>query len=225
MRQPTVGRSQRRTRQQRLLRTGIGVVVIVVLAALIANLVGGGKKKAGPGATPLAKVAFVATMAGETNAKVKPSPSAVQAQGGQIVTLLNDWYQRAFVDPKQYGDGTFPEIAKHFTADARVSFTKDLATLTIGDARTEVDRLDPTLQTAKVTVYFNNATPMFAIAAVHFAANATLKQSGAYPLKIDQTVTYNFERTPQGWVVTYYTAKQTQKSVVPPSPSATPSAS
>jgi hypothetical protein len=145
----------------------------------------------------------------------------VTAEGKQIVSLLNDWYEQAFVNTDKFGDGSFPDIAKSFTAGARTSFTKDLTTLTIGNARTEVKRVDPTTQTAKVTVYFNNGRPTYAIALVHFVASATMRQSDAYPLRIDQTVTYNFSRTAQGWVVTYYTAKQTQNSVVPsPSPSA-----
>ena len=191
-----------------------------MLAALIANLAGG-KKKTGTTPPPgVAQVAFVASVKGATNTKSAPS-GAVTTEGQQIVSMLNGWYEQAFVDTDKFGDGSFPDIVKSFTAGARTSFKKDLATLTIGDARTEVKRVDPTTQTAKVTVYFNNGKPTYAIAAVHFVANATMKQSGAYPLKIDQTVTYNFSKTAQGWVVTYYTAKQTQNSVVPsPSPSA-----
>jgi FlaG/FlaF family flagellin (archaellin) len=221
MRQPTFTR--RRTRQQRLLRTGIGVVVIVVLAALIANLAGGGKKKSNALPPGVAQVAFVATVKGETDAK-PASKGAVTTQGTEIVTMLNDWYEQAFVDPDKYGDGTFPDITKHFTDAARTSFAKDLATLTIGDARKEVKRVDPLTQTAKVTVYFSKGKPTYAIAAVHFAARATMKQSSAYPLKIDQFVTYDFQKTTQGWVVTYYLANQAQNSIVPsPSPSASSS--
>jgi hypothetical protein len=222
MRQPTVGRSSRRTRQQRLLRTGIGVVVIVVLAALIANLVGN-KKKGGLSEPGVAQVSFHATIKGENDAPTKPSTGATRTEADKIVTMLNEWYQRSFVDPKLYGDGTFPEITQNFTADAKAAFAKDVATLTIGDARQEVDRVEPSTETALVTVFFDKRAPKFAVAKVHFVATATLKQSGSYPLKIDQTVTFNFQSSPKGWVVTYYTANQTQKSVVPASPS--PSAS
>jgi hypothetical protein len=165
-------------------------------------------------------VAFVASIKGATNAKSAPS-KAVTVEGQQIVTMLNDWYEQAFVNTDKFGDGTFPDIAKHFTAAARTKFDTDHETLTIGRARTEVKRVDPTTQTAKVTVYFNNGRPTYAIAAVHFAASATMKQSGAYPLKIDQTATYTFQKTTQGWVVSYYSGNQTQNSIVPsPSPSA-----
>lgn len=219
MRQPTF--SRRRTRQQRLLRTGIGVVVIVVVAALIANLAGGKKKKGAP-EPGVATVAFTATYTGAANTKSRPAPNTVQAQGTKIVSMLNNWYQEAFVNTKDFGDGTFPDIQKSFAPAARTKFETDKATLTIGDARTEVKRVDPTTQTAKVTVYFDKGKATIAIAAVHFVATATMNQSGAYPLTIDQTVTYTFTNTAQGWVVSYYSGKQTQKSVVP-SPSATAS--
>ena len=195
-----------------------------MLAALIANLAGG-KKKSGANPPPgVAKVAFVVAVKGETDAKKPPPIGSVKKESDQIVSMLNDWYEQAFVDTSKFGDGTFPDIATHFVAAASTSFSKDLATLTIGDARTEVKRVDPTTQSVKVTVYFGNGKPTYAIAAVHFTANATMKQSGAYPLTIDQLVTYDFQKTAQGWVVTYYSAKQTQHSVVPsPSASATSS--
>jgi len=218
MRQPTF--SRRRTRQQRLLRTGIGVVVIVVVAALIANLAGGKKK----GNTPppgVAQVKFVASVKSASDAKGLPSKGAPNAEASKIVSMLNDWYEQSFVDTSRFGDGTFPDIAKSFTSDARASFTTYLSTLTIGDARTDVKHVDPSTQTAIVTVYFSNRNPTYAIAAVHFVASATMKNSGAYPLKIDQTVTYDFTKTGQGWVVSYYSAKQSQNSIVPaPSASA-----
>jgi FlaG/FlaF family flagellin (archaellin) len=193
----------------------------VVLAALIANLAGGGKKKSGSTPPPgVAQVAFVASVKGATNAKSAPSKAAVTSESNQIVRMLNDWYEQAFVNTDKFGDGAFPDIAKSFTGAAGTSFKKDLGMLTIGDARTEVKRVDPSTQTAKVTVYFNSGRPTYAIAAVHFAAHATMKQSSAYPLKIDQVVTYSFQKTAQGWVVTYYSGNQTQNSIVPsPSPS------
>jgi len=219
MRQPTF--SRRKTRQQRLLRTGIGVVVVVVVAALIANLAGG-KKKSNTPPPGVAQVKFVASVKGASDGKTLPAKSVVNAEAGKVVSMLNDWYEQAFVDTDRFGSGTFTDIAKNFTSTARAKFAQDLNTLTIGEARTEVKHVDPTTQTAIVTVYFSNGKPTYAIAAVRFVANATMKSSNAYPLKIDQSVTYDFQKTGQGWVVSYYSAKQSQHSVVP-SPSASAS--
>jgi hypothetical protein len=218
MRQPTVPR--RKTRQQRLLRTGIGVVVIIVVAALIASLAGGKKKGAPP--PGVAQVKFVATVKSATNSVKAIPPAAARVEADTIVSMLNDWYEQAFVDTSKFGDGTFGDIAKNFSSPARAQFAKDLSTLTIGDARTEVKHVDPSTQTVLVTIYYSGDKPTYAIAAVHFVATATMKKSGAYPLKIDQSVTYDFQKTGSGWVVSYYSANQKQNSVVP-SPSATAS--
>ena len=193
-----------------------------MLAAVIANLVGGGKKKTNTPPPGVAQVSFTASLKGATNAKSPPPKNAVNAEGRTIVSMLTDWYEEAFVDTSRFGDGTFGDIAKNFTEPAKSQFTKNLDTLTIGPARTEVKRVDPSTQTVTVTVYFNNGKPTYAIAQVHFTASATMKKSGSFPLKIDQSVTYDFQKQGSGWVVSYYAAKQTQNSVIP-SPSATAS--
>lgn len=219
MRQPTF--SRRKTRQQRLLRTGIGVVVIVVLAALIANFAGGKKKTNSP-PPGVAQVKFVASAKGASDAQSLPPKSAVNAEADKVVSMLTDWYEQAFVDTTKFGNGTFPDIAKNFTSAARTKFAQDLNSLTIGEARTEVKRVEPSTQIVNLTVYFSKGKPTYAIAAVHFVADATMKRSGSPPLKIDQAVTYDFQKTGQGWVVSYYSAKQSQRSIVP-SPSTTAS--
>ena len=196
------------------------MVVIVILAAVIANLAGGKKKSSTP-PPGVAQVQFVATVKSNSDAKT-PTKSAVNAEADKIVSMLNDWYEQAFVDTSRFGNGTFGDIAKSFSDPAKTQFTKDLLTLTIGEARTDVKRVDPSTQTALITVYFSNGKPTYAIAAVHFVASATMKKSGAYPLKIDQSVTYDFQKTGQGWIVSYYSAKQSQTSIVP-SPSASAS--
>src|SRR5947207_7813482 len=113
MRQPTF--SRRKTRQQRLLRTGIGVVVVVVVAALIANLAGG-KKKSNTPPPGVAQVNFVASSKGASDGKALPTRSAIAPEADKIVSMLNDWYEQAFVDTTRFGDGTFPDIAKTFSA-------------------------------------------------------------------------------------------------------------
>lgn len=216
MRQPTFSRSsRRRVRQQRLLRTGIGFVALVAIIALVGKCAGGDKPP-----EEIARVAFVATARAESDGK-SPGAATVKAESDAIVAMLNDWYQRAFVDPRLFGDGTFTSVASHFTAEARASFTKDIKSLTIGDAREEVERVRPQVATADVTVFFEaGATPRFAVAAVTFKAKGTMKNDDAYPIQIAQQATLHLQKSGGTWLVTYYTAGQTQDSIVPaPSPS------
>lgn len=221
MREPMI-RSGRLSRQQRLLRTGIGVVGVVAVAALIANALSGGDSSGPDGEPAVAKVAFAHTTKTTTDAG-KPKTAAAKAEADAIVKILNDWYQRGFVDPRLYGDGTFGEIAAHFAKDAKVSFTKDVASLTIGDARTLVARVDPTKAAAGITIFFAKGTkPTFAVAEVVFDATATQKQSGQPNITIKQRGTYHLEKTGNAWKVVYYTATSSEKPVEP-TPSGSPS--
>lgn len=220
MREPMI-RSGRLSRQQRLLRTGIGIVGVVAVAALIANALSG--DPTGPDGEPaVATVAFTHTTKATSDAK-QPKTAAAKAEADAIVKILNDWYQRGFVDPKLYGHGTFGEIAAYFAKDAKDSFTKDVASLAIGDARTLVARVDPTKAAAGITIFFAKGTkPTFAVAEVVFDAIATQKQSGQPNITIKQRGTYHLEKTGNAWKVVYYTATASEKPVEP-TPSGSPS--
>lgn len=228
MRQPTFARSKRRTRQQRLLRTGIGVVVLIGIAALIGNLIGDdGTPKPGEPATP--QVRFAGTVKGETDAgsSLKPKQAktaATNKEGAAIHAMLDDWYRQAFVDPERFGDGTFPTVRKLFTAEAATKFPTDVNTLTIGEARIEVSRVEPETSTADVTVYFDGSKPTFATADIRFVAKGTLKKGDAFPIRIVQSAVLHLRKLSEGWRVTWYDAKQTQDSIVP-SPTATATSS
>jgi type IV secretory pathway VirB10-like protein len=225
VREPTVRRPRRLSRQQRLLRTAIGVVGVVAIAALIANALGGGKNGPKAGQQPVATVAFDKTVKVDTDSPKTPRQSQANAEADAIVRMLNDWYQRGFVDPKLYGDGTFPQIASHFTKDAQASFAKDVSSLTIGDARTLVDRVDPTNEKTTITIYFNGgSTPTFAVAAIRFAATAIQKDLAQPRIDIVQSATLHLVKDGGKWLVDYYSAKSSEQPVVP-SPSASPSGS
>ena len=189
------------------------------MLVVVGKLAGGGGKKE----TPTQKVAFVSTTTGESDAG-QPDATKVKAESGRIVTMLNDWYDRAFVDPKLYGDGSFKDVRAHFSSDAHAQFAKDLNSLTIGEAREDVSRVSIDSSTVDVTVFFQNGkTPRFAVAAVTFAATATLKEKKALPLLITQKATYHLIKRSNGdWIVSYYTVHEAQDSVRPsPSASAT----
>lgn len=193
----------------------IALIVVVVLVGKFA----GGKKA--PLATP--KIAFAASTSAESNGKT-PDPGAAKTESAHIVAMLDDWYQIAFVDPKLYGDGTFKDVRAHFTGGAATQFQKDIDSLTIGEARTDVSRVVPGASRADITVYFQDGrTPRFAVAAVTFTATATLKTKDSLPLRISQKATYHLDRRPNGdWIVSYYTVHESQASVQP-SPSGSPS--
>jgi hypothetical protein len=219
MAQPTFSRRSRLTRRGRLVRSIlIGFGIVIVIALIVGNL-GGGKQTPEP---PTAQVSFDTSVQTQHEGK-NVAPGAADAERSAITTVLNDWFQTAFVDTKKFGDANFPSVQAHFAKEARASFTKDLATLTIGDARDEVKRVAPDVARARIALYFANQTPTFALVRVTFSATATMKDKTAPPLRIVFTGDLTLEKQNGTWVVTYYKANQTQNSVQPsPSGSTSP---
>lgn len=212
MRQPSFS-TRRKSRAYRLTRTIIGGVVLLLLVAVILSRLGGGEEQ-----LPTPQVSFQAVARAESDGR-RASKGDVDKESDAIRSLLNEWFQTAFVDPEKYGDGTFKDIEERFAKEARAQFRKDLTTLTIGEARAEVRRVVPEVSTARIAVFFEGGEePRFATARLTFRALATLKDEEARPVRISFSGTFTLENR-DGWVITYYEAAQTQRSVTPsPSP-------
>jgi hypothetical protein len=202
-------------RRRRTLTVVVLLGVAVIVIALLSRGGTSGSKK-----NPIAQVAFVTKVVTQPQAKA-PSSSDNQSNADAILKMFNDYYQTAFVDPKKWGDGTFPDLKDLFVKEAQTSFTKDIDSLTIGPARTELSRVDPTKQTMTLTIYYDAKTrPYYAVADATFIARGTMKQSGP-PLIIDQKATYYLHKVGDSWTITDYDVSQTQVTLTPsPSPSA-----
>jgi len=200
-------------------RRTITVLVLIVAAVVVIALLsrGGGVGTKGKATPTLAFVASVRTVSqGKT-----PDGGSVKTNGDAVVKMFDDYYQRAFVDPSKWGNGQFPELKTLFSQKAQTTFTKDLNSLTIGEARTELKRVDPIPSSLVVTVYYDtrsNAT--LAVATASFNANGTLNQAGP-PLVIHQKGTFYLERVGSAWSITAYDASQTQETPTP-TPTASP---
>jgi ABC-type transporter Mla subunit MlaD len=195
--------------------TVLGVLVVgVIVIALLSR--GGEENKENP--TPT--LAFVSKTSVQNQGK-GPDAGTRKAESEAIVKMFNDFYQEAFVDPKKWGDGKFEDLRDLFAESARASFTKDLASLTIGTGRLDFKRVDPTAATLNVTIYFDTSTkPRFAVAAANFNARGTLKGTGP-AVVIKQKATFYLQKTGDSWTITAYDADQSQESQTPsPSPSA-----
>lgn len=192
---------------------GVAVIVVVLLTR------GGGPL--GKKEPPIPTLQFVAT-AKHVPQSAAPAGGVQQAEADALTTMFNDYYQTAFVDPGKWGDGTFGDLAGLFTDDAKASFTKDIASLTIGEARTELKRVDLNKSLLGLTIYYDGKSkPTLAVAAVLFDARGTLKRTGP-PLMIHQTASYYLQKMGDAWKITAYDANETQETPTP-SPTASPS--
>lgn len=196
----------------------LGLVTVGVIAGLLFSR-GGSLVRKDPPTPQLAFAASVEQVAG--GAKAAPQDK-VKSESDAIVKMFTEWYQEAFVDPKRWGDGTFAGLADHFTAEAKPAFTRDVKSLTIAEARTELRRVERPSGSVKVTVYFHDGNPQYAVADVTFSAVGTMKRSGAVPLQISQRGSFFLRKVGGDWKIFSFRAHQDQ---VQPSPTPTPTSS
>jgi len=197
----------------------LGLLVAVVIILLVLPR-GGGSGRPGGAKTPQLAFARSFTIVG---LKTPADQAARLAPVDEITKMFTDFYQEAFVDPEKWGDGTFEDLKKLFAEEAQPAFTKELASLTIGQARTELKFVDPVPSSLKISVFFDSkAAPMYATAAVQFGGRGTLKQKGPVVL-IKQQASFYMQRNGDDWMITSFDANQTQET--PSSPSPSPSAS
>src|SRR6266542_2388857 len=113
-------------------RRTIGALLLLGVAVIVVALLS--RSNGGPGSksNPIPTVAFVSKVNSVSQSK-SPDAAAKQANGSALVKVFNDYYQEAFVDPRQWGDGTFPDLRDLFVKEAQASFTKDINSLTIGE--------------------------------------------------------------------------------------------
>lgn len=204
-------------RRRRAFVIGLGILTIGVVAGILLTRGGGIIKKKEP---PIPTLVFASSVEPVSGGGKTASQGKVQDESAAIVKIFSEWYQEAFVDPGKWGDGTFTDLAGHFTPDAKAAFNRDKAALTIAEARTELKRVDAPQGSVKVTVYFHDGNPQYAVADVIFKAVGTLKRKGAVPLHISQRATYFLRKAAGGWKIFSFKAREDQ---VQPSP--TPTAS
>lgn len=204
-----------RRRRLAALLLGLGVVALVVV--LLTR--GGGPL--GSKEPPLPELTFAAKVTGVTQAKALDE-GATNSEGETLTKMFNDYYQTAFVDPGKWGDGTFTDLIELFAEDVRPQATKDLPSLTIGEAREELKRVDLGPNSLEVTIYFDSRQkPTFAVAVASFNGIGTLKQAGP-KLTIFQRGTYYLQKSGEEWRITAYDANSDQATPTPsPSPSPT----
>lgn len=144
------------------------------------------------------------------------APQEARDQAEAIVSLITDWYQMAFVDPAGWRDPKFPEVERLFTGEARTQVKREIASVTIGDARDEVRSVAPKDASVKVTVYVDeDGRTDYAVADVSFHGVGTLKEEGV-PLDIVQKATYFFRLAEGGWRIFAYQARNDHAQNPPP---------
>ncbi|HEU5002609.1 MAG TPA: hypothetical protein VFW71_07520 [Actinomycetota bacterium] len=181
-------------------RRGAGTALALLLVGLLLAACSSSKKPAASGS------ATSRTPPGKASAKPSPSSTAppqanfsasgvkpvdaqdrssaneaANAAAKQVINLMDTYYNDAFLQPAQWGGGTFPSLSGLFTQDAAGSVAANLPVLTLGGLANQISRVDPTKQSAgEVSVLIEpDGSASFATVTTRF--EGTGKPSGGGP--------------------------------------------
>lgn len=105
---------------------------------------------------------------------------------GKVATMVDTYYDIAFVQPSHWHGGTHPELPSLFTSDAAPTVGPNLQTLALGSATANLSRVQPTVQNLGLVgvLIESNLTASYATVATHFEGTGEPSTAGGATVHI-----------------------------------------
>lgn len=129
-------------------------------------------------------------------------------EAGNVVKLLNAYYDIAFVKPTKWGGGQHPELAGLFTTEAQAGLAPNLGALALTDLAPKIERMEPQVQdSGRITVQVEEDLSVpIAIVGVAFEGTATTVAKEDGPLKVLHNATFWLAKEGEGFKIAAYVA-------------------
>jgi len=156
--------------------------------------------------------------------RVRSTPVDADASQGDlesardaVTDLLDRLYTTAFVDPAEWGDGSFPELGSHFAGPAASRADRDRDDLTLGGDAARIERVEPTEARLRLSFLVDpQAAAYAAVATATFRADGRTTDGGA--LMILHRGRYVVRRVEGEWLIVGYDVEGSVESVADPGP-------
>jgi hypothetical protein len=124
------------------------------------------------------------------------SNTAANNAAKQVLNLIDTYYNTAFLQPSNWGNGTFPTLSSLFTPDAGGSAAANLQALSLGPLATQIARVNPSTETTNVVSVLiePNGNPSYATVTTRFQAT-TQPVGTAAPVTILQSAQFMIDAT------------------------------
>jgi hypothetical protein len=116
------------------------------------------------------------------DAQDRPSVNpAANAAAKQVINLVDTYYNTAFLQPSQWGGGSFPSLSSLFTPDAGASVPANLQALSLGPLAPQIARVNPSTESTNVVdvLIEANGSPSYATVTTRFQATTVPTGSAA----------------------------------------------
>lgn len=104
----------------------------------------------------------------------------------KVATLVDTYYNIAFVQPSHWHGGAHPELPSLFTSDAAATVGPNLQTLALGSAAANLAKVQPTVQGLGVigVLIEPNLSPSYATVGTHFEGTGAPSTAGGTTVHI-----------------------------------------
>jgi hypothetical protein len=179
--------------------TGAVVLAVVVLAG-VPGCTKAHKSTAHPSASPSpqpssttpATANFSTQGVRAVDAQDRQSSNATaNAALKQVISLVNTYYNNAFLQPSDWANGSFPNLSGLFTSDAAGTVAANLQTLSLGPLASQVARVSPQTETTTIVSVLiePNGSASYATVTARFAGT-TVPVGSAAPVQILQSAQF-----------------------------------
>ena len=156
------------------------------------------------------------------DAQNRPSANGPAGDAAKkAVQAVDTYYDTAFLQPSDWGGGSFPSLAGLFTPDAAASVAANLQALSLGPLAKQITRVNPSVETGDtVDVLIEaNGSPSYATVATRFQATS-VPAAGSAPVKIVQSAQFMIETSDDKIaaydVTTSFNGQSSSSSYTPP---------
>lgn len=121
------------------------------------------------------------------DAQNRPSSNDVAiAASKKVISLINAYYNAAFIEPGRWLGGRHPDLPAMFSDDARSSVAGNLQILALGNVASQLARVVPNAQqAAQIRVLVEpNQSASYAAVSTHFDGTGETAASGGQPVHI-----------------------------------------
>lgn len=126
----------------------------------------------------------------------------------KVLSLLNEFYSTAFLDPKKWSGGTHAGLAELFTQEARPHLGPNLGALALADLAPGIEGLIPGRQDIPRMSFFvdDDLSTPFAVVTTVFEAKAT-PSSGKTPIAVVHHANFSVTREGDNYKIYAYSAE------------------
>lgn len=134
------------------------------------------------------------------------SPVMALERAAEIVELINDFYDIAFLDPERWDGGEHTGLADFFTTEAAADLPENLGNLALGELAGEIERVEPVTQDAERLTLYADDDGELSLGVITIVFQGVGETEREVPVRIGHVAHYWLEQVDGEYKISAYDA-------------------